>query len=101
MLVDSYHYGIEKETDRALLELGDRLEHVHIAELHDRNEPGKHDGSPQAFDFHHFFCLLKKIGYNDRISIEAKWSAPIAQVGAAAATFIRQTWDRASAEDCG
>lgn len=101
LLVDSFHYGMEKETDQALLNLGDRVKHVHVAELIDRVEPGKHAGTPKAFDFHHFFCLLKKIGYDGRISIECKWSASMAEVGAGSAVTIRQTWDRASADDCG
>jgi sugar phosphate isomerase/epimerase len=98
MLVDSYHYGLENETDDAIVALDGTLRHVHVAEVVKRIEPGGHGpvapGSP-AFDFDSFFCTLRKIGYDGRISIECGWSQPVAAGGARAAKFLRDAWRRA------
>ncbi|MCC7147409.1 MAG: sugar phosphate isomerase/epimerase [Phycisphaeraceae bacterium] len=98
VLVDSYHFSLEKEEDEALLELGNRLAHVHIAEPVDRLQPLAHADTPkadQAYDFEHFFSLLWKIGYQQRISIESQWSAPIAQVGPKVVSFLQEQWAEA------
>src|SRR5688500_15748700 len=42
MLVDSYHYGLEKENDQAVLDLDGTLRHVHVAEVVGRVQPGAH-----------------------------------------------------------
>ena len=96
MLVDSYHYGLENESDDALLALDGTLKHVHVAEVVGRIQPGGHGShSADAFDFDSFFCLLHKIGYDERVSLECKWTAPIAEVGAKTAEFLRKTWAKA------
>lgn len=94
-LVDCYHFAIERESDQALLNLGDSLTHVHISETIKRAQPFAYGSGPDAYDLHHFFCLLRKIGYDGPISIEALWSKPIAQVGAQTATYVRETWEQA------
>jgi len=102
VLVDSYHYALEKERDDNLLILGDRLAHVHIAEPIDRIQPGAHGPageSPKAFDFEHFFALLCKIGYRGRISIEAGWTGPIDQAGPPCVAMLRQAWDVATEDE--
>lgn len=99
MLVDSYHYGLEKEKDDDLLELGDRIVHVHVAEVVDRIQPGGHgDDAEKAFDFEHFFSLLHKLGYNSRVSIEAGWKPSLQEAGAATAAFLREVWERAGSD---
>ncbi len=45
-LVDSYHYGLERESEEAIILLGDYIRHVHVAEPVDRVQPGAH-GSPR------------------------------------------------------
>ncbi len=93
MLVDSYHYGLEEETDNDLLALDSSLMHVHVAEPADRLQPGGHgDDANKAFDFVHFFHLLRKLGYDDRISIEAKWTRPVSEIGAETLGFLREAW---------
>lgn len=95
-LVDSYHYGLEKETDLALLGLEGLLAHVHVAEPIDRIQPGAHEpGSGKAFDFVHFFRLLRRIGYDGLISFEGKWSAPIAEAGPKCVAYMQECWDKA------
>ena len=94
-LVDSYHYGLENESDEAIIRLGDYIRHVHIAEPVDRVQPGARGASGvsgKAFDFESFFCTLHKVGYDERISVEAKWTAPLADVGPACVELLRQTW---------
>lgn len=107
ILVDSYHYGLEHETDDAVLALGDRLRHVHIAEPVNRLQPGAHGEvglsdspatrSPHAFDFVHFFCLLKKIGYDERISFEGRWKGSIEEAGPGCVSYVKKCWAAASA----
>ena len=92
-LIDSYHFGIEEESDQAVLDLGDRVEHVHVAEPVGRVEPGAADGD-DAYDFDNFFCLLRKIGYEQRISIECRWTGTIDDKGPAAVAFLRDAWQR-------
>jgi len=94
MLVDSYHFGLEAETDEALLELGDSLAHVHLAEPVDRIQPGGHGGdTTKAFDFANFFALLHKIGYDQRLSLECGWKPSFEAAAPACAAMLRQTWE--------
>lgn len=97
VLVDSFHYGLEHETDQAILELGSRIRHVHIAEPVGRIEPGGHGpGSPDAFDFDEFFTLLYKVGYHERISIEAFcWTGTLAERANHTLNYVREIWQHA------
>jgi len=119
VLVDSYHFGRERESDRALLALGDRLGHVHLADPKDRSAPGVSDDAPgtgeangpaaartdddpapdggdeadpDAFDFEEFFCLLHKIGYDERMTIEASWRTDMAEEAGRSLEFLRALW---------
>ncbi len=99
VLVDSFHYRLEKENDENLLDLGNRIAHVHVAEVVDRLQPGGHgDDAEKAFDFVHFFSLLHKLGYDQRVSIECKWQPPLAEAGAATAKMLRQAWEEAGSD---
>jgi len=100
MLVDSFHYGLEKETDQALLDLDGTLKHVHVAEPIGRGQPGAVAAGDEPFDFDLFFSLLCKIGYNERVSIEAVWTEPIAQAGPLALALLKAACDRASDCEC-
>lgn len=99
VLVDSYHFGLEDESEETLFEIGDRLIHVHVAEPIDRIEPGGHGAyfeNDKAFDFESLFCALRKIGYDRRVSVEvAKLTGPMDQSAASAAKFLRATWEAA------
>lgn len=95
-LVDSYHFGLENDPDESLLALGDRLRHVHVAEPVGRVQPGGHAaGSADAYDWEHFFCLLRKAGYRERVSFEGKWTGPVEEVGPQTVELIRKTWEAA------
>ena len=99
VLVDSYHFGLEDESEEMLFEIGERLIHVHVAEPIDRIEPGGHGPygeSDKAFDFESFFCALRKIGYDRRVSVEvAGLTGPVGQSAAAAAKFLKSMWKAA------
>ena len=91
--VDSYHFGIENESDNALLKLGSRIQHVHLAEPVERREPGAHgQHARHAFDFQHFFALLHQVGYTGRFSVEARFSGPLAQVGPCTIELLKNAW---------
>lgn len=101
MLVDSYHYGLEKENDQAVLDLQGLLRHVHIAEVVDRIQPGGHSAaSGKAFDFEDFFCLLRKIGYDERIALECKWTRPVPEIGEVTQRLVRESWNAAGRCEC-
>jgi sugar phosphate isomerase/epimerase len=98
VLVDSYHYGLEQESDQSLLGLGSSLRHVHVAEPVDRIEPGGHAGTGkagQAFDFVHFFSLLRKLGYDRRISFEGRWSRSLEESASPCVREMRRAWAQA------
>ncbi|MCE9589926.1 MAG: sugar phosphate isomerase/epimerase [Planctomycetes bacterium] len=104
MLVDSYHYGLEKEEPQAILDLEGTLRHVHVAEVTGRIQPGAHGpvrADSPAFDFDDFFCALRKIGYDERVSVECKWQPSLQEGAAACAKFLRQAWANAGSGECG
>ncbi len=96
-LVDSYHFGLEREALESVTSLGESLRHVHVAEPIDRLQPGGHgpNAGDKAFDFVSFFATLRAMGYDGGVSIEAKWTAPIDQAGAACVELLRHAWSRA------
>ncbi len=96
VLVDTYHFGLEREDEQAVIDLGDRLRHVHIAEPVGRIQPGGHgDTSPDSFDFPGFFAVLSKIGYDGRVSFEGKLTAPLPDCGHAIVSVVRDAWQAA------
>lgn len=98
VMVDTEHFGVENETDESLLDVGDGLHHVHLCEPVGGYEPGvqgpEHDN---PFDFEHFFCLLRKVGYAGRMSVNSTWSGPIEDAGPRCVAFLRETWAAAAA----
>lgn len=64
-LADIYHMLVEGEGPESLVKAGDRLCHVHIAELNGRTWPGCN-----GEDFGPYFAALRKIGYKGGVSIE-------------------------------
>jgi sugar phosphate isomerase/epimerase len=68
LLADIYHMLIENENPESLIEQGEFLQHVHIAERDGRSAPGTH-----GEDFTPYFKALKIAGYNGMISVECNW----------------------------
>lgn len=103
VLADTYHFGLENETEAALLNCDGQLQHVHVAEVAGRVPPGAGEWLPggltgAAFDFVEFFETLHKMGYDGRIAIECAWPEPIEKRGAHAAAFLRKAWTDAACD---
>jgi D-psicose/D-tagatose/L-ribulose 3-epimerase len=66
LLIDYYHLVMERENPEIILDAGSYIKHIHFANPADRVYPAeKVDG------YIRFMDLLKRIGYEGRISIEA------------------------------
>jgi sugar phosphate isomerase/epimerase len=88
LLVDIFHMLRNGEPPDSILQVGRHVHHTHIAENRDRAAPGVH-----GEDFRPFLRALKKIGYNERLTIEAVWTDLPAQVGPALAVLRQQLSD--------
>lgn len=96
-LIDTYHYGVENETEDAVIAMGSRIAHVHLAEPNGRGEPGAVTEGQEPFDFVDFFTNLIKVGYDGRLSIEARWSGDIADKAPQVVALLREQWAQAAA----
>jgi sugar phosphate isomerase/epimerase len=88
ILADVYHMEKEKEPLDNILACGDNLLHIHIADPAERRAPGVGE-----YDFRPFFARLKKVGYDNRISIECKWEDFEAEAKAAL-KFAKEAWEQ-------
>jgi len=68
LLVDYYHFSLEEEEPKILLEIKDMLKHVHFSRTKNRSFPIKIEEDP---NYLLFISNLKHIRYQHRISIEA------------------------------
>jgi len=85
VLVDYYHMRMENEDQSILYKAGKNLRHVHIAAKEGRKYPDENDGE----DYGSFFTILKDIGYNKGVSVEA-YSSSIRQDAQKAAVLLRR-----------
>ena len=67
LMADTYHMDIENEDYSVITENKDIIYHIHIANKNGRSFPKSGDGN----DYGVIFNLLKSIGYNGKLSIEA------------------------------
>lgn len=88
LLVDIFHMARNGESPDDIVKVGRHVHHVHIAENRDRAAPGVH-----GEDFRAFFRALKKIGYDDLLTIEAIWQDLPRQTAPAIAELRRQLVD--------
>ncbi len=59
-------------------------------------QPGGHGtGDPRSFDFQRFFGVLRRTGYNGRVSVECGWRGDFKQVGPATVKWLREQWPTA------
>jgi sugar phosphate isomerase/epimerase len=65
LLVDSFHWGREKDSLDAIRRNGALLAHVHVATVANRRAPG---AEPCVLES--FFAALKEAGYDGRVSFE-------------------------------
>ncbi len=91
MLVDYYHLDAENESPDILLEAASDIRHVHLANPANRSFPKSLNENP---GYQLFFENLKKIKFNERISVEA-FSDNFQEDAKASVNFmnqIKQTW---------
>lgn len=87
LLADIYHMTSNGEVPSALAPWTGLLAHVHVAEKEQRTAPGRHGD-----DFRPYLRVLKRNGYNQRISIECTWSNFIEEA-APAIELLRTQWE--------
>jgi len=97
VLADTFHMNIEEASWSApILEAGELLGHVHIAD-NNRFEPGG-----GMIDFRPFFAALQEIGYDSYISLEcfhpsgSGLSGPAAETLKRSASYLRDVWAAAA-----
>ena len=83
LLVDYYHFMMEKESLETLGALTEDIIHVHFAEPAGRSFP-----TAEQEAYREFFTVLKEKGYNGRVSIEAYGKEPEKELEKA--VFIRK-----------
>lgn len=86
-LVDSYHLWLENVSLDAVADALPYLAHVHVADKEGRVPPGESGSS----DYRPLFDLLKKGGYDRRISVEATGYTP--DVGPRVVRFLKDNWN--------
>lgn len=86
LLADFYHLTVEGESIDAVASCGSLIAHVHLADTN-RAPPGQ--GSA---NFDSFFGALRRIGYDDRISIRCEWQN-FEREAAPALEFIKRRWE--------
>ena len=84
LLVDGYHWALERESADDIVAAGPLLCHAHIATYQTRLAPGA-----EPCDFGPFFQALKEGGYDGRISIEGQWDDLAGQAAEALAELKR------------
>ena len=68
LLADYYHVGTDGESFDGMRRYGGYLRHIHIAHPIVRSVPAEGDGGR----YEEFFGVLKEVGYDRRVSIEAR-----------------------------
>jgi D-psicose/D-tagatose/L-ribulose 3-epimerase len=67
LMIDFYHFSVEKEPVEDILKVKDHLRHLHMANPEGRVVPLRWD----EYDYGPFFATLRKIHYDRLISVEA------------------------------
>jgi D-psicose/D-tagatose/L-ribulose 3-epimerase len=67
LMIDFYHFDVEKEDPANILQVKDHLRHLHMANPQGRVVPLKWD----EYNYQPFFAVLRQIHYDRLISVEA------------------------------
>ena len=90
LLADLYHMARAGETPEDLAAVTDLLAHVHLAECAERTAPGV-----AGDDFRPFLAVLRRAGYDQRISLECSRFDLLTELEPGLATIRRQWQDTA------
>lgn len=85
LLADIYHMLRENESPASIIENGDLIKHVHVAEDKERAAPGTYND-----DFRPYLRALKEIDYKGLMSIECNWKNMEEQAAPALQALISQ-----------
>jgi sugar phosphate isomerase/epimerase len=89
LLADTYHMACNHEAPETISPYLPLIAHVHVAEQQDRAAPGHH-----GEDLRPYFAVLRRGGYDQRISIECNWHDFPAQVNQAV-SVLKEQWETA------
>ena len=90
LLVDSYHFWVEKDSLEDLKRLMPLIKHVHVADEVGRVFPGESG----VADYRPFFAVIKAGGYDGPVSIEAL-GGEVSVVGKRSLDYLRTQWQSA------
>ncbi|PYR91781.1 MAG: hypothetical protein DMF84_15675 [Acidobacteria bacterium] len=90
IIVDFYHLTFEHEDPAVILDAGDMIVHLQIADPRERRFPTSDAGEPR---YAAFFKNLRAIGYRGRISIEAN-SSDVETDARASLAFLKEMADK-------
>ena len=89
LMIDFFHLAREHEDPSIVLRAAPHLRHLHMANPEGRVFPL----TPEEFDYEPFFANLRKIGYDQRISIEAS-TTDLQRDGPRAIALVRRALSR-------
>jgi len=70
LMIDYYHFSVEKEDPAVILKVKDHLRHLHMANPNNRVMPLQWE----EYDYAPFFTVLRQIRYDELIGLEASSS---------------------------
>jgi sugar phosphate isomerase/epimerase len=88
LMIDYYHFQVEKEDPSAILQVKDHLRHLHMANPNGRVMPLKWD----EYGYAPFFAVLRQIHYDRLISLEASTNNLQAE-GPQSITLLRHAFE--------
>jgi D-psicose/D-tagatose/L-ribulose 3-epimerase len=87
LMIDFYHFEVEKEDPSAILKVQDHLRHLHMANPNGRVMPLKWE----EYNYGPFFAILRQIHYDRLISLEVS-SANLPVEGPQAIALLRRAF---------
>lgn len=90
-LLDTYHFWADDLSLEDAKELAPYVRHVHLADKEGRVAPGESGKS----DYRPIFAMLKNVGYDGMLSVEAPGFGDIAGAGPRVLGYLKEQWNRA------
>lgn len=90
-LADSWHFWLMKEPLDSLAAALPWIKHVHLADTEGRVAPGQSG----KCDYRPFFAVLKRGGYDARISVECKFVPSLEATVKDVLAYVKQQWAQA------